>query len=297
MKINCCWLYAISKYGYPPSVEDALNAFRDMARLGFRHVELEGVGEENLTAVYERRHEFKSLADDLGLRVVNFCPILSDLVSPEAKKRRKALDLFKLGVETAAFLGCETVQTDSYTPPFSFIGEAPYKEMINYGLEMRVRVPDGFSWQNTWDILVDAMARCADLSADAGLRFCLEPRVGELISNTDAMLRLLAAVDSPWFGAVLDTAHQHAGKEILPLSVEKLGARIFYLHVADNNSQINEHLALGRGTIDWDSVFTALKRYRFDGFVAIDVGRVPDLDEQILESLRFLRGIEDKYCL
>lgn len=297
MKINCCWLYAISKYGYPPSISQAMQAFRDMAALGFQNVELEGVGEENLNAVFDNRQQFKQLAGELGIRVVNFCPILPELISFDPKQRRKALALFKKGVEIADYLQCETIQTDSYTPPFEFLGEAPYKDMINYGLEMKVRVPTDFSWGALWDILVDSMGRCADMSAEAGLKFCLEPRVGELINNTDALLRLMEAINSPWFGAVLDTAHQNAGKEILPLAIEKLGRKIFYLHVADNDSQINEHLALGRGTIDWDAIFAGLKKHNFQGFVAVDVGRVPDLDEQYMESLAFLRAMERKYDL
>lgn len=297
MKINCCWLYAISKYGYPPSISQAMQAFRDMAALGFQNVELEGVGEENLNAVFDNRQQFKQLAGELGIRVVNFCPILPELISFDPKQRRKALALFKKGVEIADYLQCETIQTDSYTPPFEFLGEAPYKDMINYGLEMKVRVPTDFSWGALWDILVDSMGRCAEMSAEAGLKFCLEPRVGELINNTDALLRLMEAINSPWFGAVLDTAHQNAGKEILPLAIEKLGRKIFYLHVADNDSQINEHLALGRGTIDWDAIFAGLKKHNFQGFVAVDVGRVPDLDEQYRESLAFLRAMERKYDL
>ena len=94
------------------------------------------------------------------------------------------------------------------------------------------------------DALVDAFGRCFDIAAEAGLKFCLEPRVGEQIANTDALLRLIDACGRPNFGAVLDTAHLHAQKEILPLSVEKLGKRIFYLHVADNDGMKNDHWAV-----------------------------------------------------
>jgi D-psicose/D-tagatose/L-ribulose 3-epimerase len=115
--------------------------------------------------------------------------------------------------------------------------------------------------------------------------------VGEIVSNTDGLLRLMDAVDNEIFGAVLDTGHQHAQKEILPLSVEKLGGRIHYLHVSDNDGQTNQHLALGRGTVDWDGIFLALKKHGFSGYVAVDVGRVPDLDAQVRESKAFLEKL------
>jgi sugar phosphate isomerase/epimerase len=98
-------------------------------------------------------------------------------------------------------------------------------------------------------------------------------------------------VGDPNFGAVLDTAHQHAQKEILPLSVEKLGSRIMYLHVADNDGKVNDHKALGEGTVDWEGVFRALDKHGFHGFVAIDIGRLPDMDDAMRRSLRYIRDI------
>lgn len=291
MKISCCWLYAISKYGYPPSLPDTYRALEDMAGLGFTAVELEGVREENLRAVHNERKALKQRCDDLGLRVVNFCPVLPDLVHPEKGQRVHALELFKLAVEAATHFGCETIQTDSYTPPLEFVGDAPYKDAISFGKRFQVKVDPAFRWNDLWGWLTDSIGACADEAERAGLKFCLEPRVGEIVSNTDALLRLMDAVDNDNFGAVLDTGHQHAQKEILPLSIEKLGARVHYLHVSDNDGQTNEHLAPGRGTVDWDGVFLALKKHGFSGYVAVDVGHVSDLDGQVRESKAFLEHL------
>ena len=68
--------------------------------------------------------------------------------------------------------------------------------------------------------------------------------------------------------------------------------RIYYLHVADNDSRENQHLAPGDGTIDWHGLFTCLKKHGFDGYVAVDVGRIPDVDEAYRKSIRFLKSIE-----
>jgi sugar phosphate isomerase/epimerase len=291
MKISCCFLYAISKYGYPPSVSDMHRALQEMHGLGFQYVELEGMKENHLKEVYAQRAELKRRGDDLSLRVINFCPVLPALVSMNPAERRHAIDLFKTGIELANYFGCDTIQIDSYTPPLEFLGEAPYKEMISFGRQFKVRIPDDFQWQSQWEALVDSVVRCTALAKQAGLRLCLEPRVGEIISNTDAMLRLLDAVNDENFGAVLDTGHQHAQKELLPLSVEKLGKRIFYLHVSDNDGRENKHLRLGEGTIDWEGLFLVLKRHGYEGYVAIDVGNVPNLDEAYRESKRYLEEL------
>jgi len=46
MKICCCWLYAISRYGHPPSMEDTFKLIREMKEMGFKAIELEGVKEQ-----------------------------------------------------------------------------------------------------------------------------------------------------------------------------------------------------------------------------------------------------------
>ena len=165
MKISCSWLYAISKYGYPPSLPDTYRALEDMAGLGFTHVELEGVRDENLQAVHGERKALKQRCDDLGLRVVNFCPVLPDLVHPEKARRVQALDLFKLAVEAATFFGCETIQTDSYTPALEFVGDTPYREAISFGKRFQVKVDPAFRLNDLWGWLTDSIGACADEAA------------------------------------------------------------------------------------------------------------------------------------
>jgi sugar phosphate isomerase/epimerase len=297
MKISCCWLYAITKYGYPPSIENTFRALGEMKSLGFQYVELEGVRRENLLAVYEKRHELKKFCDGEGLKVINFCPVLPGSVSLNRKERKESWELFKRAIEIAKLFDCYTIQGDSFTPPLKFRGDAPYKESISYGKQFIIEVDPKFKWQRQWDAMVETFSYFTKAAKKAGLKFCLEPRVGELLSNTDAILRMMDAVGDDNFGAVLDTAHLNAQKEILALSVEKLGKRIFYVHAADNDGRVNDHYAAGRGTVDWDGVFQGLKKHKFSGYLAIDVGMVPDLEVQYRESYEFLRSMAAKYAL
>ncbi len=297
MKISCCWLYAITKYGYPPSLDNTFRVLKEMKALGFKNVELEGVRRENLLAVYEKRHELKKFTDGEGLRVINFCPVLPGSVSLNRRERKESWDLFKRAIEIAKLFNCATIQGDSFTPPLKFRGDSPYKESISYGKHFTVEVDPKFKWQRQWDAMVESFSFFTKEAKKAKLPFCVEPRVGELLSNTDAILRMMDEVNDQNFGAVLDTAHQNAQKEILALSVEKLGKRIFYVHAADNDGRVNDHYAAGRGTVDWDGVFQGLKKHKFSGYIAVDVGMVPDLDVQYRESLQFLNGMAAKHGL
>ncbi len=294
MKVACCWLYGISKYGYPPSIADTFQALENMAELGFTNVELEGVRKENLLAVHSERAALRSHCERLGLRIVNFCPVLPSTVSLDEQERNEGLDLFEAGLECATFFGCDTIQLDSFVPPLRFKGETPYKEAIKFARPFQVEIDPTFRWEKQWDVLVNTVKHCAGRARESGLILTMEPRVGELVSNTDAMLRLMDHVADDNFYAVFDTGHQNAQKEILPLSVEKLGGRIKYVHASDNDSRTNEHLSLGEGTIDWEGLFVSLAKHSFDGYVAIDIGGVEHLDEAYRESKKFLEELASR---
>jgi len=297
LKICCCWLYAISKYGYPPSLENTLKAVREMIDLGFQAIELEAVTSQNLRELSNIRKKIREICESRGASIVNFCPIFRDLVNYDKRKRSQAIRLFEDAAELASYFDSETIQTDTFTPPLRFEGETPYKEAISFGKQVSVRIPPDFRWPKFWAILVDSMRRCDRIAEQHGLKFCVEPRVGESVSNTDAMLRLIEAVGSSNFGAVLDTGHLHAQKEILPLSAEKLGKKIFYIHVSDNDGRDNFHLRPGKGTIDWEGLFRMLKRIGFRGYYAVDIGNVPNLEDEMIKSKRFLERLGEKLNL
>jgi len=276
-------MYAISKYGYPPSMSDTYKALGEMADMGFTAVELEGVREENLHAVAADRADLRKRCGDLGVRVWNFCPVLPDLVSEDPARRRHAVDLFRLGAELGVYFGASVIQMDSYAPPIEFARD-PYGDKIEFGQRFDVRIPAGFSWERTWNTVVDAARTCTAIAKSSGLQLVMEPRVGEIVSNTDGLLRLIDQVEDPSFGVVFDTGHLYAQKEMLPLSLEKLGSRVHYVHASDNDGRENEHLAPGRGTIDWDGLLRGLRRHGYDGYIGIDIGDLTCVDDQYREG-------------
>ena len=200
-------------------------------------------------------------------------------------------------MRTAAYLGSPNVWVDSYFPPVEVLSGTLMTEQIVFGQQPRIRIPDGFNWTRFWEHYVRVMKRCTQIAREHGVQLLVEPRVGELTSNSEALLRLLEAVDDDNLGVILDTAHQHAQKEMLPLSVEKLGKHIRYVHVADNDGTVNRHFEPGTGTIDWEEVFLALKRQGFDGYYAVDLEQLPDLEGCFVRGKQFLEAYAGKLGL
>ena len=297
MKIACCWMYVISKYGFPPKLEDVYKGIKEMSNLGFKFIEMEGIGRDNLIEVINNKADLLKLFNDLGVKLANFAILLPDVFSMDASLKENTLELFRKGVETAKYLGSDFIWIDSFMPPVEIKSGKTFAQTIEFGVQVKVRIPSGFIWNDFWNNFVDSVKKCNQVAESYGISLIIEPRVGEVISNTDAMLRLIELVGSKNFGVILDTAHLHAGKEILPLSMEKLGPHIKYVHIADNDGRDNKHFVPGDGTIDWEEVFISLKKQGYNGYYSIDLEKLPSYDHKVLEAKKFLERYEEKLSL
>jgi len=276
MKLSITYLYTIFRYGYPHSVEDAFRSLPEVRKLGFRFLELEGLGAKHLRDLYAKRQRLVEIVDSTGLHVHNFCVVDPDLVSPDAARRAKALDGFKMGAEIAALLGSETLHLASYAPPVRYLSDKPYQLAAKGGYrfagQTRVRLPRGFDWNEVWRALVESCRACADIAAESGRTVIMEPRVGETVCSVDSLLRLIEHVGRPNFKANFDTGHFSAQRENVVLALAKLRCRFANIHIADNDPANTGHVPIGEGTIDWEEFFRTLKQMDYDGYLGLDLG-------------------------
>ena len=301
MRIGITYLYTIFRYGYPHSVEDAFRSLEEVRDLGFRFLEMEGLGAEHMQAVYGRREELAALLERLGLHVHNFCVVDPDLVSLDAARRERAYENFRMGAALAALLGAETLHLASYAPPVRYLEAKPYQLSGEGGYRFaevpRLAVPEDFDWDCVWAALVESCRYCAGVAAAHGKTVIMEPRVGEVICSVDSLLRLIEHVGCDNFKANFDTGHFSAQRENVPLALAKLKGKFANIHISDNDPADTNHLAIGEGLIDWEEFFRVLGRMGYDGYLGLDLGLTDNLVEAYSVSVRRIQEIAGRLNL
>jgi len=115
------------------------------------------------------------------------------------------------------------------------------------------------------------------------VHFCLENMVEhgpELLSD------VLDAVDSPNLHACLDIGHAHCYSRVSAVQwVRKLGKRIRYVHLHDNDGQGDQHLGFGEGNLPLVDVLEELESRAPDAIWAVEAR-----PESIAESLNWLEA-------
>jgi len=298
MRISITYLYVIFQYGYPHTVRDVLRALPKIQKLGFRFLEMEGLGVAHLRSMYAQRSSVAAALKDCGLHVHNFCVVDPALVSLHAERQREALDRFRMGAELGAFFGSETLHLASYAPPVRYISARPYQLGVKSGYKFanqtRVRIPPRFQWHLVWDALVASCRECARIAAGYGKTVIMEPRVGEVVCSVDSLLRLIEHVGRPNFKANFDTGHFSAQRENVALALTKLDGKFANIHISDNDPVNTEHLPIGDGSIDWQEFFRLLKTMNYSGYLGLDLGMSKTLAGDYRKSLDRIRTITSK---
>ena len=91
------------------------------------------------------------------------------------------------------------------------------------------------------------------------------------------MMELIDRIGEPTFGICLDTGHAHIMSQDIPGMIRMFCKRLRTLHLNDNLGAItpvhpDQHLFPGAGTIDFPSIFDALKCINFTGVINLEPG-------------------------
>lgn len=127
----------------------------------------------------------------------------------------------------------------------------------------------------------------------------IQPHPNDFVERNDEAMRLIRAIDKDWFNLVFSASHafyNDDGKGDIETMFDDAGDRLQHVLFADtwnhkaayglryiinppeavNDVTIHQHLNIGEGEVDFDTIFRKLKEMNFDGIVTNSVFAYPD---------------------
>ncbi len=106
----------------------------------------------------------------------------------------------------------------------------------------------------------------------------------------DILIELCDGINSDFFALCLDTGHMNVFSKLPPSDwVKKMGKRLQYVHLHDNNGESDEHLPVGKGNIDFNNFFNSIKN-KSDIIIALELD-----NSTPKEKIKNLTEVMNKY--
>jgi sugar phosphate isomerase/epimerase len=170
-------------------------------------------------------------------------------VSDDGRERR--IELLRRAVRIAHELGSEAVSCWSGT------------------------APPGVGSAVLWRRVVDGIGRTLDEAARLGVTVCVEPEPGMFLATLDDVLSLRERLGYPeHLRVTLDLGHLVCNEPRTPADTVRHAAPLLgNVQVDDMVRDVHEHLELGTGELDLDSVLGALLEIEYAGLACVELPR------------------------
>lgn len=195
----------------------------------------------------QRMKDIKKAADDRGIELTYSLGLdpAYDVASVDEKIRLGGVDYLKRIVERVGFMDGKVISGVSYA------GWGVTHYVLENGKE---------------DILersLDSMRKIVKTAEDYGVVYCVEAvnRFESVLINTAVeAVDYVKKVDSKNIGVLLDTYHMNIEENNIGDAIRYAGDYLVNFHTGENNRR-----APGRGHLNWDEIFQALKDVNYKG--------------------------------
>ena len=122
-----------------------------------------------------------------------------------------------------------------------------------------------------WQLNLASMNRLIKTSEEHGVNLLVEnvpPPNPYLFVTVADLERFYRDIDTAP-GMVLDVGHSNLQGETIKF-LDRFGDRIKHIHVSDNTGDVDRHLPIGCGSIEWPRVIEAVRGTGFDGWLVVE---------------------------
>ncbi len=230
----------------------------------------------------ENWYEWRKKLDELGLKriAVTICGADFNQISADAAMREATLERNKRAVDCALVLGANLLTGPYHSALCHFTGKPATSEEWNWAVEN----------------LRELAQYADDLGITLGLEY-LNRFESYLVSCADELLRLVEDINHPACKLMFDTFHANIEEKSLGDAIRKIAPHLVHVQVSENDRS-----TVGKGNVDWEDVFKALKDIDYQGCLSVEAfseklavaniwRKMFDTEEQLMQdSLAFVRS-------
>jgi myo-inositol catabolism protein IolH len=259
-----------------------------VADLGYEYIELSP--REDLTPFFLHPRiddagvkVFKKALDAAGVKVAAHLPLYR-WSGPDEAEREAAVRYWKRAIQI-------TVDLDCYVMNSEFNGRPEHASRS-----------EGMFWKSMEELL--------PVFEREGVELRLEPHPDDFVEDGLVAVDMVRGINSPLVSFLYCAPHTfHMGGDITGI-MEHAGDLLTHLHVADSfdhrassglryivnppgsTVRVHQHLDIGQGEVDWDTLFGTLAGIGFDGIATVCVFA---WEERAEDSARFNLGEVNRY--
>ena len=228
--------------------------------------------EKNWDADY---YKYIKKASSLGFDVLEFqAQPLLNIPDEELRNIKKAAD--DCGIELTYSLGLDKKYDISTDDPYiRNAGVAYLTDILKKVSVQEGKIISGVSYA-AWGVpegeidkkkrtanSIDSMKKLANVAGSLGIQYAVEVVnrfEGVVLNTAKEAVEYVKAVDSPNVGILLDTYHMNIEEPSIGDAIRTAADYLIGFHVGENN-----RTAPGRGHLDWNEIFDALKEVGYKG--------------------------------
>ena len=143
--------------------------------------------------------------------------------------------------------------------------------------------------------VVENLRWFGDRAAEKGIRLAVENIYGgRFYSQIDELIQLVEEVSRDNVGFCLDVGHANIDGVDIPSAVQRMGRKLYEIHLHDNDGKKDQHLPIGFGIVNWIEVIEALNSIRYPGAATFEFFRwpLPDYEQGLTYAVQMWRTLE-----
>ncbi|MFH1415401.1 MAG: sugar phosphate isomerase/epimerase family protein [Elusimicrobiota bacterium] len=226
---------------------------------GFIDLTLEPVSDKSLDTA-----DVKKALEDTGIEIIGHTSVFLPVVFPLESVRCAAMDEMTRYVDFFSDIGARCMSVH----PSGSIPIIDHNELIKANREF-----------------ISAMAgMCKRKKMTLMLETVMTP------FNTPEIFRvLLEGMDEVMVHLDVGHCNVNSQRDLAEEFFDEFGERIRHIHFSDNCGENDDHLPLGKGSVDWRAVMKILSRYGYDGTITLEI--FSEDRRLLLESKKYLEDI------